>query len=54
MVDVDWVNDKFSSMVHEDLVCLDQPYSKIIAPPTAYVPKKDRAQQQKPNHSFLH
>lgn len=55
MVDVTWVNDKFSSMVHEDLVCLDQPYSKVIAPPTEYVPKRgDQTVKKVQKNSYLH
>lgn len=55
MVDVTWVSDKFSSMVHEDLICLDQPYSKVIAPPTAYVPKRgEQVVHNIDKTSFLH
>lgn len=53
MVDVAWVNDKFATMVREDLVCLDQPYSKVIAPPTAYVPPVEKKKGTKKHHSFL-
>lgn len=53
MVDVAWVNDKFSAMVRDDLICLDQPYSQVIAPPTAYVPPVKKQKRTEKQHSFL-